>query len=518
MPEVQRVVLLVLDSFDDLIVTAGIDEGWMPTIGKLLSGGSCVRIEDDQASVPGSMWATALTGTPYHEHLIVYADQLKPGTYEIGSAAPEAARRPSFWRYLSAAGVASTVLGLPAKIEQGHLGTQVAAWGSSTQYAVNQGVRASPPDALAWLEAEVGPRRVAVEGSLRSPTDLRKNLDRALEEVTRQAVGIQLLMERSDWRFFASAFTQAHQIGHILWHLFDPSHPDHDPDADPDLRNCIRRVYARIDAVVGEIVAQLPEDTLVLLMSQEGMGPNVVRDDPIEGLLEAGAWLHRTAGIPGGPGGARAWALRGGRTLARRILPAAVRDQIGRRIPADRWWREIKLTGLDWSQTTAFAIPADVSSFVRVNLAGREPEGIVAPGDDYVGILHDLERDLVRIVDDETGLPVVDQVIEVERSIGRPVNDALPDLIVAWHRRPPFRRLRSPRFGVVELKPRDARTGQHRPTGWMLANGPGIPAMGGHSLDGPGHRMIDLAPTVMSALGVVAPDELPGHAIRWDQD
>lgn len=214
----------------------------------------------------------------------------------------------------------------------------------------------------------------------------------------------------------------------------------------------------------------------------------------------------------------RAWAIREGRTLARRVLPSGVRDQIGRRIPADRWWREIKLTDLDWSRTKAFAIPADVSSFIRVNLAGREPEGIVAPGNDYVGILEDLERDLVQVVDDETGRPVVDQVIEVERSIGRPVSDVLPDLIIAWQGRPPFRRLRSPRFGVVEVAQRDARTGQHRPNGWMVANGPGVPAMGDHSLDGPGHRMIDLAPTVISALGVVAPDELPGHAIRWDQD
>jgi predicted AlkP superfamily phosphohydrolase/phosphomutase len=516
MPEAGgRVFLLVLDSLDDELTARGIDEGWMPNLAKLIPAGTCVRIRDAQATVPGSLWGTWTTGTTYDLHGIVAALQLRPGTYEVDPTAPEIARRQPFWRHLSDAGIPSTVLSLPAAVLPDFLGTQVSAWGASTQYAVNQRVQASPPEAGRWLE-ELGPRRVTMEGWIDSMSDFDRNLDRALDEIRVQTRGIVLMLDRTDWRFFASAFTQAHQMGHYLWHFHDPAHPRHDPDAPEKLRNCIRLTYEHLDAAVGEIVAHLPDDTTILLLSQEGMASNTILHDPMAQMLEAGGHLARSAGVPEGPGGSRAWALRSGRALARKVLPAGVRARISRRLPTDRWWREIMLRDIDWTRSSAFALPADVSSFARVNLATREPQGIVQPGEPYDRLLERLEREIRSFVDDETGDPVADQVVQVERSTGHPVEGGLPDLLVAWNMRPPFRRLRSASLGVVEIAQDDVRSGQHRPVGWMVGTGGGVPSSGSAELRGPSTSLLDVAPTVLSTLGVTPPPELSGRSIRWD--
>ncbi len=512
----ERVVLLILDSVDDGLVSEGMDEGRLPVMANLVRSGWTARIDDQQRTVPGSLWATWITGSPYHEHLTVAADRLRPGGYAIEQTTPELARRPPFWGLLSDAGIPSTLLGMPAEILPDFLGTQVAAWGSVTQYAVNQGARSSPPEALGWLDAEVGVPRVTFEGSVRTKRDLTRNADRLLEEVGRQGAGIRLLMERTSWRFFASAFTQAHQAGHLLWHLQDPSHPKHDRTFSDEHKRCISLVYELIDGELGRIVDLLPSNTLLLLMAQEGMGPNVIEHDPTDLLLEAGGWLRRTSRIS--DSGGRAWALRSGRELARKVLPAGLRDQIGIRLPGERWWREIRLTNVDWPHTRAFGIPSDVSSFVRVNLAGREPGGIVRPGQDYQALLDELTREFEALVDDETGETAAQEIVQVERSISEPVGDVLPDLIVAWHHRPPFRRLRSPRFGVVDLPQDDIRTGQHRPVGWMVATGPGVPAGDGLRLTGPSNTLLDIAPTILAAFDVPSPTAFRGLPIRWAPD
>ena len=57
----------------------------------------------------------------------------------------------------------------------------------------------------------------------------------------------------------------------------------------------------------------------------------------------------------------------------------------------------------DWQKTTAFALPALYTSYVRINLAGREPQGTVMPGDEYRETLLRIERDLNLLTDPYIG-------------------------------------------------------------------------------------------------------------------
>jgi hypothetical protein len=90
---------------------------------------------------------------------------------------------------------------------------------------------------------------------------------------------------------------------------------------------------------------------------------------------------------------------------------------------------------------------------------------------------------------------------------GEPV-DGLPDLVVDWDRSAPIRRVRSPRFGRLARESPSPRSGDHRPSGLLLALGPGIAA--GRELAPV--RSVDLAATVSHLLGVARTD-LDGRPI-----
>jgi predicted AlkP superfamily phosphohydrolase/phosphomutase len=144
-----------------------------------------------------------------------------------------------------------------------------------------------------------------------------------------------------------------------------------------------------------------------------------------------------------------------------------------------------------------------------------------------------LTLDLLNIVDERTGEPVVRRVQRVADHFEGEHLDALPDLLVHWSDSVPMGstsiaggvasgvRVRSPKIGVVEGVNEYGRTGEHRIDGMFVAAGPGIrPAR----LED-GVSVLDFAPTIAAALGVelrdfdgrLIPELLPGGVRRSGQ-
>jgi predicted AlkP superfamily phosphohydrolase/phosphomutase len=147
---------------------------------------------------------------------------------------------------------------------------------------------------------------------------------------------------------------------------------------------------------------------------------------------------------------------------------------------------------------------------IRLNLAGREPNGLLHPGADAEAFCEQLAADLTAITDDRTGRRVVRRVVRTATMYSGEHLAALPDLLVEWDDTSPLEssalgdasrgrvRCRSDKVGVIEGVNDYARTGEHRSDGWLVAAGPGI---------APGRldravSLLDLAPTVSAMLGV----------------
>jgi predicted AlkP superfamily phosphohydrolase/phosphomutase len=152
-------------------------------------------------------------------------------------------------------------------------------------------------------------------------------------------------------------------------------------------------------------------------------------------------------------------------------------------------------------------------SSIRLNLAGREPHGVLRPGAETDAFCEELAHDLLAVIDERTGLPVVAAVDRTDSLYTGARRDALPDLLVTWSDavatgtlahaggRGATVRARSAKIGVVEGRNGYGRTGEHVPTGLFVCVGPGIPV-------GERRDPVELTafhPTICSLLGLPAP-------------
>lgn len=169
----------------------------------------------------------------------------------------------------------------------------------------------------------------------------------------------------------------------------------------------------------------------------------------------------------------------------------------------DRWALELaarlELRGVNWARTKAFMVPSDDAGYVRLNLRGRERDGIVDP-DEASRLLEELAEGL-RTFRDTDGTPVVREVVRPsELGYRGPCADQLPDLVVRWGDRvvTPLAGVSSPRFGEVPSPGwGTGRTGCHTGDAWALI----VP--GTSRLKPPVRRphIVDVVPTICAVLG-----------------
>jgi predicted AlkP superfamily phosphohydrolase/phosphomutase len=186
-------------------------------------------------------------------------------------------------------------------------------------------------------------------------------------------------------------------------------------------------------------------------------------------------------------------------------------DWLKRLLPDTQAWRlslKLALSAHGRSRQRFFAVTNnDVFGAVRINLQGREPEGVVQPGE-YSPLIHWLEQQLLSLRCAQTGEPVALEVARSADHYDGPFAGELPDLMVRWNQEVPVNRVRLPGGDEVAIPYQGARTGDHRGDGlgrlYCLNGNP----RGQRAVI----RNIDIAPTVAALLGI-DPGDLPGSPI-----
>ena len=248
------------------------------------------------------------------------------------------------------------------------------------------------------------------------------------------------------------------------------------------------------------------------LVSDHGFGPARTWFHVNRFLLERG--LLALGEVQGsGPGAALArlgltpQALR---SLVRRLDVLGLRRRVGRlaRVTAGRQIDGALARPIDWSRTQAVS-GSPASEGIYVNLKGREPNGVVEPGQPYEALRDRLAAELLAVRDPDTNQPVVQAVYRREELYDGPFLDLLPDLVFDLGDGPYLASDAPMAAKVLEPLPPNLLQGRHRPTGVLAAAGAGIAA--GRRIEGA--RIIDVAPTVLYALDLPIPDDMDGRPL-----
>ncbi len=156
---------------------------------------------------------------------------------------------------------------------------------------------------------------------------------------------------------------------------------------------------------------------------------------------------------------------------------------------------------VNWSKTKAFTTIRSTGEGVSINLAGREPDGIVDPAD-FEKVRDQVMDALSSFVDPKTGRKPVKAIYRREEIFKGKHADTAPDILMEPAEQYSLTHAKS------ALEDADWISGDHRLEGVIVAAGPNVKAFEQPPL------LVDMAPTILAALGAPASIEHTGRVLH----
>jgi predicted AlkP superfamily phosphohydrolase/phosphomutase len=298
-------------------------------------------------------------------------------------------------------------------------------------------------------------------------------------------------------------------LHHSFWHLHDPRSPLHDPRASEHDRSIIRRWYVEIDRMVGRWLQSLGEEWAVIVLSDHGGGPAATRNLNLNYVLAERGFLRPVSAsrvrmanrVARQADTVRRW-LGGKKNWLKNHLPAAVQSQIRQRLNG---------TGrVDWAHTQAYAVPIFFPvTGVNLNVRGRQPQGIVAPGAEYERLRDEIIAALAELRDPETGAVLCGTIRKKEEVHSGPHLDNIPDILLMTPEGIDGGHDVDQLFSPVSEGTLRNLSGTHKMEGIFLAAG--APFRSGARLETVG--LGDVLPTALHLAGVAIPDDIDGRVL-----
>jgi predicted AlkP superfamily phosphohydrolase/phosphomutase len=543
------VIAIGLDATDPKLLEAWMSQGYLPNLNRIRQQGIYGRLHNwvnyqggtTKFSATEPLWVMMATGCLPNKTGFWDTITYNPQNYQVGCDPIYGGYDYQEYKPFYALGENYKVAAFDVpvtRVVSNVRGTQITGWGGHHPFYPSE---SQPVELLSQIETKYGKNPV-----YRRDNGIwwdRKYINWVTEAVknsieTRAQICCDLL-QQDDWDLFIAGFGETHTLGHDLYNLSQSDHPLYNHTnrtnrwGDP-----LRQGFEQVDKAVGQILAQAPEDAYIVLFSVHGMGSNLTDlhsmvflaevmyrynfpgkaalitgdiNEPVPSTItrnirngwSAEVWrlLHEPNPIK------KLWQtwthkkfLRGdkhGLLSPHPLIDAGT--ELGW-MPA-LWYRPL------WSQMKAFALPAYADGHIRINLQGRERDGIVTPAE-YDAVCDEITQILYGLQDGRTKQPLVARVVRTRTS---PLDDdpklPEPDLIVVWHELPTDV-VDSPdvgRIGPITYN----RPGGHRENGFLMASGPGI-TPGSELTTG---RAVDVGATILNLMGADIPKYFDGEPL-----
>jgi predicted AlkP superfamily phosphohydrolase/phosphomutase len=478
----QRVLIIGWDGADWNVLRPMLDGGELPTLAALIERGA---FGDCFSTIPSHSWCawpSFMTGLNPAGHGVFDILEHKPGVSKRLPVTYRSIKAPTIFDDLTRADKTTVALNIPLTFPPPAVKGKVIAGGvlpASRSYTY-------PPELQVELDAAAP---FPINGM--SWTTFRNRPEAFLEEcaaiTARRQKAFEYLLDTTDWDFGVLVYVSTDRIQHCLMRYLSPEHPDYGRLEESPVASRARGVYRQLDDGLEQLLKRTTDDDLVIFMSDHGhqactRACTMDRILKHLGLLEFGRGLFAFNLIRWGPG----------RRVARRVYDLLkLHGKIS--IPA---------SPIDWSKTQAYTSVVSTGEGVSVNLKGREPEGVVEPGD-YDKVRDEVAAALEDFRDPENGRAPIGKIWRKEEVLSGTHLDTAPDLLLVPA---PSYSLTHAR-GMVEEA--DWLSGDHRIEGVVVAAGPEVTA-------GPLRQrveLIDLGPTSLAALGVPSAVERDGRVI-----
>jgi pentatricopeptide repeat protein len=345
-----RILMVGIDAADWDLIDPMLQQGRLPNLTRLRSGGSWAVLQSDIPTLSPLLWTTVVTGRPPDEHGVVDFVMVDPASGAQTPIASSFRKVKALWNILTEAGMPVGVVGWwatwPAEPVEGVLVSDRVAFSlfHYQQGERSQGVTYPPSyvDRVAELTLEA--RDIGIEEVRRFGRIGREEFDestRLLEDGgeaayrhpvaslrkilastgTYHRIALDLL-QRGQPNWFAVYYEGLDEVNHRFAHLRPPRHPLAETRDVERYGGVVEAFYEYQDELLGELLAMVSPETLVMVLSDHGFANGSERPRDLLPYVEAGRpgrW-HTLEGI---------WMLHGPQVRAGELPGPPVRlDQI----------------------------------------------------------------------------------------------------------------------------------------------------------------------------------------------
>jgi predicted AlkP superfamily phosphohydrolase/phosphomutase len=491
-----RVLFIGLDAVESTLIERWVEEGRLPAMAGLYNHGAAYELDNCWQTLPTAVWPELTGGrSPGKVALFFAPRQLHTGEVEPRRVERDEVDPRGFWTIASDAGMRVAAVDLPWTVPPQDLnGVFLSEWGTHDRWF---GTACFPDRLVDEIHGKFGDYPVglcdedygdSIDERVRLASDLRSGIDYE----TRLFLD---LLAREDWDLFACAFGQFQCVGHNFWEFMDAG-----DDVPKTVRNAIFDVVSKVDESIAALRAAAGREAVSIVVASHGMGPLVGGHQLMEEVLVR-------IGSASGSGPAAQLRSRlppGLRRTIRKLTPSPLRRRLQHAAGS-------LPTPLESAATRAVALPADVNGFIRLNLQGREPNGVITPGAEADAELSKIREALLELEDPASGERLVVEVVSAEEAFGLDRHLDVPDLMVRF--RTDLGRIDScvsERLGRVTVPHRVAkRSGDHTGEARLWIAGEGIEPTNTPSRA----HALDVAPTILSLLDIPIPPDLDGQPV-----
>lgn len=502
MRETDRAPLIILgiDAGDPEFIMRWALDGTLPNIGSIVRRGCFGKTAGPEMICEHGIWVSLMSGVSRAQHGYHYFRQLRPGSYDLAPVRGRELGVEPFWARLPADHRIAVIDVPDIAAPRPQPGFQLSEWATHYPYFP---ASSYPDEFLDRIGREFGPQMVIHEDPASDFSKDRELYAKLLERVVKKRRICRTLLSEANFDLAVAVFAETHTGSHQFWRYRPGSNQPVPEEHQGEFTDAIKNIYQAIDAAFGEILACQPPDANVVVVSSVGMKSQW----PAAGLTRA---IPFALGYQCAPESTSSGLDLVG--LLRKILPQGVRNALSgflssearEHLASDKFTK-----ATDWGCTRLFSIPSYYTSQFRVNLRGREPKGIVQPGDEYEKTLDEFEAELQQLVDPVTMRPAIKQIHRTQDLFGGGPPEVLPDLFAEWAEADHFVERVEYAGGEIVQSPCEFHRGSdHSQFGFVAAAGPAIETRG----DLGEVSLLDLAPTFLELLGQPAA-ELPGKAL-----
>jgi predicted AlkP superfamily phosphohydrolase/phosphomutase len=492
-----KVVVIGLDGAPFGLIQRWTEEGILPNLKKLIGGGAFGPLMSSYLPETPIAWNSIVTGKNAGKHGVYDWGERAEGSYEIGVSLSHSCKEPPLWEIIGEEGKKAGIFNVPLTYPPRPLnGFLVSGFDTPSTKVCFTYPEYLSEEIRSQVKDYVLANREAYTRGME-----RKYVDGLLYSLERKEAAALYLVDRYEVDFSLYVFMEIDHLHHKLWRLLE--------EGSEEGKRLFQEVYQRMDETVGKIINRFDEETTFLLVSDHGAGP-------LEGIMFINKWLMEEGWLK----------LKRGPSLylksflsrtdlfvkGYRLLCKFGLGRLGKLLPVslqyDLATSFISFDDVDWEQTKAYAFGKYGQIFI--NLEGREPRGIVKPGEEYEQLLKEISGRLLKLVHPRTGEKMIQEVLRKEELYHGPMLEKAPDLSFAIG---DFRYDSSVQFGLgidgIFGTPVFEDSGTHRREGILIASGKGIKT---HS-NIQGATLVDIAPTALYLLNLPIPIDMDGNVL-----